>query len=376
MRLILSAFMTLDGVMEGPGFDEHRDGRNAWALRHQRADDEAWNVDQVMRAHAILLGRKTYQIWAAFWPTSTGDDDFTRRMNEIPKYVASRTLERADWSNTTILRDAVAEVAALKTREAGELILYGSADLADDLIAHELIDEYRVMLFPVVLGSGKHLFADRIDTRHLSLVGSQAFSSGVVLLTYVPATEAPTSQYEDKFAWTDEQTRSLHDAERVNRVLATVLFTDLVGSTASAASMGDRAWRRLLDRHDEVARNEAVRWLAQHVESNGDGLMATFDTPTRALGCAFGLRTAVAKLGLELRVGLHTGEIERHERGVGGVAVHLAARVVAHAGPAQVLVTRTVRDMMVGSDITFRSIGTVALKGVPGEWELLEALPP
>ena len=103
MRLILSAFLTIDGVMEAPGFDEHRDGRNAWALRRQDLENQAWNKDQVMAADAILLGRTTYQIWAAFWPTAGGDVEFARRMNEIPKYVVSHTLQRPDWQNTTIL---------------------------------------------------------------------------------------------------------------------------------------------------------------------------------------------------------------------------------------------------------------------------------
>jgi class 3 adenylate cyclase/dihydrofolate reductase len=375
VRLVLSAFVTLDGVIEAPGMEEHRDGRNAWALRGQGPEDEAWNKDQIMSADAVLLGRVTYQIWAAFWPTAAGDNVFTRRMNEIPKYVVSRTLQRAEWNNTTILPgDPAAEVEALKAREGGELIVYGSADLANELMAHELVDEYRLMVFPVVLGSGKHLFADRIDTRHLDLVGTRTFPSGVVLLTYVPEEQEPTSPYLDEYAWTDEQTRSLQAALNVDRILATVLFTDIVDSTARAATMGDRAWRQLVDRHDQVARSEVNRWMGQHVESTGDGIMATFDTPTRALRCAFGLRDGLTAMGLEIRAGIHTGEIVRREHGVGGIGVHIAARVLAQAGSGKVLVTRTVRDLTAGTDLVFQPIGSVSLKGVPGEWELLEAL--
>jgi class 3 adenylate cyclase/dihydrofolate reductase len=374
MRVILSAFITLDGVMEGPGFDEHRDGRNAWALRRQGPEDETWNKEQLLGADAILLGRTTYQIWAAFWPTAGGDDDFSRRMNEIPKYVVSRTLQRADWNNTTILSgDPAAEVETLKARAGGELILYGSADLANALIEHDLVDEYRLPLFPVILGSGKHLFADRIDTHHLRLVAARPFASGVVLLTYVPETQEPTSPYLDEYAWTEEQTRSLQAAQNVDRILATVLFTDIVDSTARAAAMGDRAWRQLVDRHYELAQSEAHRWMVQHIESTGDGIMATFDTPTRALRCAFGLRNALSALDLEIRAGMHSGEIERRERGVGGIGVHIAARVLAHADPGKVLVTRTVRDLTAGTDLVFEPRGSVSLKGVPGEWELLEA---
>jgi class 3 adenylate cyclase len=295
-------------------------------------------------------------------------------MNEIPKYVVSHTLRRADWQNTTILRgDAAAEVEALKARDDGELILYGSAELTNTLLAHGLIDEYRLLVFPVVLGSGKHLFADRIDTHHLRLVGTRTFPSGVVLLTYVPEEGEPTSPFVEEYRWTDEQLRSLQASENADRVLATVLFTDIVDSTARAAAVGDRAWRRLVDRHHEVARLEAQRWMAQHIESTGDGIMATFETPTRALRCAFGIRGALADLGLDMRAGLHTGEIERLEGGVGGIGVHIAARVAAQAGPGQVLVTRTVRDLASGTDASFTPFGSVILKGVPGAWDLLEA---
>ncbi|HJR88405.1 MAG TPA: dihydrofolate reductase family protein, partial [Acidimicrobiia bacterium] len=103
MRLIVTAFMTLDGVVEGPGFDEHRDGKNAWALRVQGPDDEEVNTARVFTADALLLGRKTYQIWAAFWPTARGDDKLVQRMNEMRKYVVSTTLAKADWNNSTII---------------------------------------------------------------------------------------------------------------------------------------------------------------------------------------------------------------------------------------------------------------------------------
>jgi class 3 adenylate cyclase/dihydrofolate reductase len=371
--LIYSGFMTLDGVMEAPGFEEHRDGRNAWALRGQDVENQNWNYEQVMRADAVLLGRTTYQIFAAFWPTAPAGE-FTDRMNQIPKYVVSRTLQRADWANTTILSgDPAAEVEALKAREGGELILYGSADLTNALLERDLIDEFRLQVFPLVLGSGKHLFADRIDTHHLRLIGTRTFGSGVVLLTYVPEAQEPTSPFLDDYVWTAEQTRAFMAAQNVDRILATVLFTDIVGSTAKAAAMGDRAWRQLIDRQYEIARTEVDRWMGQHIESTGDGIMATFDTPTRAVRCAFDLQRALADLGLEIRTGIHSGEIERRERGVGGIGVHIAARVLAQAGPGQVLVTRTVRDLTAGTDLVFRSIGSVSLKGVPGEWELLEA---
>lgn len=374
MRLILSAFVTVDGVMEAPGFEEHRDGRNAWALRRQDPESEAWNRELVERADAILLGRVTYQMWDAFWRNLDKDLPLKRRLDEIPKYVVSKTLRRADWNNTTILSgDPAAEVEALKAQPGGELILYGSADLVNALLAHDLFDEYRLQVYPIVLGSGKHLFADRIALHSLRLVGTRVFRSGVVLLVYRPEGQEPSTPYVEAYSWNDEQVRSLRAHQGIDRILATVLFTDIVDSTARVTAMGDRAWRELVDRHYQVARAEANRWLVQHIESTGDGIMATFETPTRALRCAFALQAALADLGLEIRAGVHTGEIERRETGVGGIGVHTAARVLGQASPRQVLVTRTVRDLTVGTEITFAPVKTVSLKGVPGEWELLEA---
>ena len=374
VKLIVTAFVTLDGVIEAPGFDEHRDGKNAWALRVQNEEDAVFNRDLVFNADALLFGRKTYQIWAAFWPTAAGDEDLARRVNGIPKYVVSKTLQRADWNNTTIISsDVVDQVRRLKDQPGGDLLVYGSADLVDELLKQDLIDEYRLLFYPVILGSGKHEFRDGIDTHHLRLVGSRTFSSGVVLLTYVPERQAPTSPYTTDYSWTQEQVRSLHAAQSTDRVLATVLFTDLVDSTGQAAALGDRAWRQLLDRHDEMARTEVNRWIGRYIKSTGDGILATFDAPTSALRCAFELQEALARLGLEMRAAIHTGEIERREADIGGIAVHIAARTLAEAGARQVVVTRTVRDLATGTDLAFASIGSVGLRGIPGQWELFEA---
>lgn len=375
MKLIVTAYMTLDGVIEGPGHDEHRDGKNAWALRVQGEEDGQYNKDLLLGADAVLLGRKTYQIWAAFWPTlEGGDEELASWINQMPKYVVTNTLERADWNNTTVISgDVVAEIKRLREQPGGEMLVYGSADLVATLLENDLIDEYRLLVYPVILGSGKHLFRDGIDLHHLRLVDHRIFGSGVALLTYRPEREAPTSPYVDDYSWTQDQVRSLLAAENVDRVLATVLFTDLVDSTGRAASIGDRAWRRLLDRHDEIARAEVARWLGRFVKGTGDGILATFDAPTRALHCAFGLRGAMARLDLEMRASIHTGEIERREFDVGGIGVHIASRALDTAAPGQVVVTRTVRDLATGTDLGFAPLGTVSLRGIPGHWELFEA---
>jgi len=375
MKLVVTSFVTVDGIIEAPGFDEHRSGRNAWALRVQTDEDQVYNKELALGADAFLLGRRTWQIWAAFWPTMTGGDhELTEFMNKVRKYVVSNTLKRADWNNSVIIwGDVAVEVAKLRAQPGGELLVYGSPDLVDELLRHDLVDEYRLAVYPVILGSGKRMFRDRIDTHHLRLVSTRQFGSGVVLLTYVPDPEVPTSRFVEEYQWTHEQIRSLQAAEDIDRTLATVLFADIVDSTGRAATMGDRAWKKLLEHHQRVVHGEIERWHGQNIEFTGDGVMAIFDAPTRALRCAFELIEAARGLDIETRAGIHTGEIERRETGVGGIAVHIAARVLGHAENSQVVVTKTVRDLVTGTDLAFRPLGDASLRGVPGQWELFEA---
>jgi class 3 adenylate cyclase len=153
-------------------------------------------------------------------------------------------------------------------------------------------------------------------------------------------------------------------------VLATVLFTDIVGSTERASQLGDRGWSELLEQHHRIVRGELERFRGREVDTAGDGFLATFDGPARAVRCACEIRRAVAELRLELRAGLHTGEVEFAEDKVTGIAVHTGARVVAQAMPGEVLVSSTVKDLVAGSGLEFTERGTHELKGIPGEWRL------
>lgn len=373
-RLIVSEFVTLDGVIEAPGHEEHRDGRNAWALRGTTEDQQRYKAEELFAADALLLGRETYQIFAAFWPSAPGDQRFANRMNGLEKHVVSTTMKKAEWNNTVIVRGDIAEeVSKLKQQRDGDILVFGSADLVNSLMKYDLVDEYRLMIFPVVLGSGKRLFGEGSDTSHLRLVGSRAFSSGVVLLSYQPAGESPWSEYAETFTWSEEQIKSFQAARNADRVLASILFTDIVDSTGRAAALGDRRWRQLLDRHDSLARAAVERFRGHFVKTTGDGILATFDAPTRALRCAFELNEMLGPLGLGIRAAIHTGEIEIRDDDVGGIGVHIAARALGEAGDRQVIVTRTVRDLATGIDLVFSPIGSVGLRGVPGEWELFEA---
>jgi class 3 adenylate cyclase len=159
-------------------------------------------------------------------------------------------------------------------------------------------------------------------------------------------------------------------AAPADRVLATVLFTDIAGSTARAVELGDRAWKHLLDVHDAVIRRELDRYDGREIKSTGDGMLATFDGPARAIRCAIAVRDAVRSLGIDIRSGLHAGEVELRGDDVGGVAVHIAARVNAAAQPGEVLVSRTVKDLVAGSELRFVDRGAHTLKGIPEEWQL------
>jgi class 3 adenylate cyclase len=178
---------------------------------------------------------------------------------------------------------------------------------------------------------------------------------------------------EDAEAFMDEVEEFLTGARRsaeLDRVLATVAFTDIVGSTAIASQVGDRRWRDLLEVHGSVARREIDTARGRLVKLTGDGLLATFDGPARAIRCVAAIERLLTPIGLRMRAALHTGEIELLGDDIGGIAVHIAARLLGLSGPGEVLVSSTVKDLVVGSGITFEDRGTHALKGVPEQWRV------
>jgi len=187
-RVIASEYLTLDGVMEAPGSEDSLGERGGWSFLYSNDEAAAFKFDEVMASDALLLGRVTYDIFAASWPARTGE--FADRMNRLPKYVVSRTLETAAWENTHLIQDNVAgAVSELKRQPGQDILLYGSADLVRTLTGHGLIDEYRFMIFPLILGTGKRLFTDGSAVT-LKLVETKTFSSGVVVLTYQPEGQA------------------------------------------------------------------------------------------------------------------------------------------------------------------------------------------
>ena len=162
-----------------------------------------------------------------------------------------------------------------------------------------------------------------------------------------------------------------HPPPILEHELATVLFTDIVGSTATAVRLGDEEWGRLLTLHHEAVRRELELFRGQEVDTAGDGFLAVFDGPVRAIRCALSIRDQLQSIGIAIRAGIHTGEVLRSDSDVSGVAVHIGARVAALAGQSEILVSRTVADLVVGSRLTFSDRGEHELKGIPGKWQVL-----
>jgi dihydrofolate reductase len=179
-KLVVTEFVTLDGVMEDPGGAEG--GRGGWAFKFERGDEgDKFKVDELMASDAQLLGRVTYEGFAKAWPAMDADD-FGKKMNEMPKFVVSTTLERPEWNNTSVLKgDLTEEVGKLKQQFVGDILVAGSAKLVQSLVARDLVDELHLMVFPILLGAGKRLFADGVETTSLNLVETRQTGSVAIL---------------------------------------------------------------------------------------------------------------------------------------------------------------------------------------------------
>jgi class 3 adenylate cyclase len=216
-----------------------------------------------------------------------------------------------------------------------------------------------------VLGGAQNL---TLDGQHFGAVGGE-------VVWQSPDYDAAAHRYDVAVrrgvkAVTLDTVKAAAGDDPADRMLVTVLFTDIVGSTERARELGDRRWRGLLDTHDELAGRLVGQWGGRLVKTTGDGILATFDGPGRAIGCATALREQLGEVGIRLRAGLHAGEVELRDGDVGGIAVHIAARVLAAAGAGEVVVSRTVRDLVVGSELVLEDRGSRRLRGVEGDWQL------
>jgi dihydrofolate reductase len=188
-RIVVTEFMSLDGVIDSPGGDNDF-VRGGWTFRFNDPAGMQFKLEETLSHEALLLGRKTYEGFAAAWPGRTDEVGFADKMNSMPKYVVSTTLAQDDltWENSTLIAgDVVAQIAALKQQPGGDILVAGSGALIRSLLEHGLIDEYRFMVFPIVLGTGEKLFGDTADSVVLKLAGSRVLESGTLILTYHPA---------------------------------------------------------------------------------------------------------------------------------------------------------------------------------------------
>ena len=269
-----------------------------------------------------------------FAPSLAQDADFRRRWAAFERRATSPGAYRAlmEMNAETDVRDVLPSI------RVPTLVLHKSDDI------------------PIRIENGRYLSEHIGGARFVELAGADHFF-------WIGDTDEFLGEVEEFLTGR----RSVHERDRV---LATVLFTDIVGSTERATHLGDAAWGRVLDQHDRLTRREVDRWRGRVIKSTGDGAVATFDGPARAIRCAAALRQALRDEQVTIRAGLHTGEIELRADDIAGIGVHIAARVEALAGSDEVLVTKTVTDLVAGSGITFADRGLHDLKGVSGGWQL------
>ena len=309
-----------------------------------------------------LYGTFAKRIWSPDYPWAPRPEARRREIEELER----------NWATRMDLDQlAPSESEAFKTRLAAYFRRSASPGTAVALLRMNTQHDIRDVLPTIRVPT---LVIHRTDDRDVKVEEGRWIAAQIPGATFV---ELPGDSHTlwggDTDAVVDELEEFLtgvRPARKPDRVLATVLFTDIVGSTEKAAELGDRHWRELLSAHDAAVRRELGRFQGREIDSAGDGFFATFDGPARAVRCATAVRDAARGLGLEIRAGVHTGECELDGEKVRGIAVHTGARVAALARPGEVLVSSTVKDLTAGSGLEFGDRGEHQLKGVPGEWRV------
>lgn len=188
-KIIVTEFITLDGVVEAPGGNETPHPHGGWQAKYRGAEGGKYKFDELNSIDALLLGKNTYEQFSGYWPGQGDANPFAGRINSLPKYVVSTTLESAEWNNSHILRDVARDVAALRAGDGGDILVYGSATLAKSLLHHGLVDELRLMMYPVSVGGGLKLFDDSRELNSFRLKHSQVWENGVMILEFEPVPE-------------------------------------------------------------------------------------------------------------------------------------------------------------------------------------------
>ncbi len=405
-----------DRVTDDPSLERSLDDVNAVlaAAGVERAAIYGWGEAATLAAMfaatypektlAVLLDGELRVKWAPDYPWGTKpeeEEEFVSRLYEIwgqdehsleiGQLTCGDRPEDGPWHDEDFVR-VHARLARFATTPGGFLAFTRTEYETDAREVARTIHVPAAVLVrersgPSWLGSGAALgrpakdTATNVSQADLSYRGVAEYNAALIpgarLVTVPGAAVIPFFDQEEAYA--DAMIAFLqsvqHEEATLDRMLATVLFTDIVGSTDKACELGDRRWTELLERHREVVRAMLARYRGAEVDTAGDGFLATFDGPARAVKCAQGICEAVKPLGLEIRAGCHTGEIELLGADVGGIAVHIGARVGALAGPSEVLVSSTVKDLVAGSGLVFADRGEHELKGVPEKWHLYAALP-
>jgi pimeloyl-ACP methyl ester carboxylesterase len=324
------------------------------------------------RAWALALcGTFACERWAPDYPFGIRDEEARREEEEVEHTwgtgeAAAATAEGLAPSASAEEQQALATMIR-QSASPGAVLALGrmnrESDVRDVLPAIRVptLVLNRVEEHPFTLQGSAYLAQHIPGARHLELPGADHM---IAAGDWEPYAQALEEFLRD--AWEADATAE----PETDRVLATILFTDIVGSTAKAVELGDARWRELLEDHHATVRRLLMRYRGQELDTAGDGFFASFDGPARGIRCARAITESVSDLGIEVRAGLHTGECERMNAKVGGIAVHIGARVAAEAGPGEVVVSSTVKDLVAGSGIAFRDRGAAELKGVPGEWRL------
>lgn len=360
----------------------------------QWLDDITSVLDEVGSKQAVLVGLggggSLSMLFAATYPERTSG---LVLMNSFPRLLEAPDYE---WGRASALEDEVLHVMRTGWGRGVMLDSVAPSKVGDESFRQWWARYQRLGASPGTIIGFRRMLAGfdirdvlpmiRVPTLVIHRDGNTfvRVEHGRYLAEHIPGAryvEVPGNDYFPYVGNTDvfvdeigRFVNGLDPAPEADRVLATVMFTDIVGSTQRASELGDRAWAALLGQHHTAVRSELERFRGQEVDTAGDGFFATFDGPARAVRCALAVREAVRSLGVEIRAGLHTGEVEISDGAVRGLAVHIGQRVLAHAEPGEVLASSTVRDLVAGSGLVFSDRGMHSLKGVPEEWRLFEVV--
>jgi pimeloyl-ACP methyl ester carboxylesterase len=322
------------------------------------------------RAAALVLwGGFARTMWAPDYPWGSSEEDYRKELEDDQRLYGSPAEAEQMLRARGLSSDDARVIAEYFRQSASPGARQALGLMNKDIDVRQVLPAIRVptllvhgaddTLVPI---GGAHYMAERIPgARLLEVPGAGHLAVGDVALRLIDEIGRFLSDVWDAGAW---------EAPEPDRVLATVLFTDIVRSSEKAASLGDRGWRELLERHHQLVRRNLVRFRGREVDTAGDGFFASFDGPARAIRCACAIVESMPELDLHVRAGLHTGECELIDGKVAGIAVHTGARVASYAEPGEVLVSSTVKELVAGSGLEFTDRGLHELKGIPGEWRL------